>query len=444
MKSENTKRPVVFSQVDVLDLDSGNKETKNLLVQDETLRVTNDQDWPEGSLVYDLKGHLAVPGLLDIHVHLREPGGEESETIATGTAAAARGGFTGVVSMANTDPVIDTPQDVRYVLERAKEAGKARVHPIAAVTMGLKGKQLTEMFDLADAGAVAFSDDGMTIMNAEVMRRALEYSSMLDKVIVTHAEDCHLKGQGVAHEGYMSTKLGLRPIPRAVEEVIVARDIRLVELTGGRVHVAHVSCASTVTMIREAQSRGLRVTGEVTPHHLVFTDQALATYDTNFKMAPPLREEEDRLALIQGLKDGVLQAVATDHAPHAELFKDTEFDAAPNGVVGCETAFAALYTALVEPGLLDLKTLVRRMSLDPAAVLGIDHPGLRDGAKANLTIIDLDGTWDVKAADFVGRSANSPWIGSTLRGLPRFTVEGGDVIFKDGHTSQAVEEALTS
>ena len=271
----------------------------------------------------------------------------------------------------------------------------------------------------------------MTIMNAGFMRRALEYAAMLDKVIVVHAEDCHLKGTGVAHEGYMATKLGLRPIPRATEEVIVARDICLAELTGARVHFAHVSCSGTVEMIREAQRRGLKVTGEVTPHHLLFTDRDLATYDTHFRMAPPLREDSDREALLQGLKDGVLMAVATDHAPHNEILKEVEFDAAPNGVVGMETAFAALYTGLVEPGLLDLHTLVHRMSLGPAGVLSIDHPGLRDGGPADITVIDLDKTWKVAVKDFVGRSANSPWLGQTLKGIPVMTLSQGRLVYSD-------------
>jgi dihydroorotase len=268
-------------------------------------------------------------------------------------------------------------------------------------------------------------------MNAELMRRALEYAGMLNKVIITHSEDCHLKGRGVCHEGYMSTKLGLRPVPRATEEVIVARDIRLVELTGGRVHVAHVSCAGTVQMIREAQERGLRVTGEATPHHLLFTDRDLETYDTNFKMAPPLREESDRLALIEGLRDGVLQAVATDHAPHNEIVKDVEFDAAPNGVVGMETAFAALYSGLVLTGELDLATLVRRMSVGPASVLGLPHGLVRDGGPADFTLVDLAATWEVKVEDFVGRSANSPWLGETLQGIPQATVSEGRLIHCD-------------
>ncbi len=300
---------------------------------------------------------------------------------------------------------------------------------MAAVSRGLEGRELTEMFDLAEAGAVAFSDDGQTIMNANLMRRALEYAGMLGKVIVTHAEDVDLKGQGVAHEGYMATKLGLRPVPRATEEVIVARDIRLVELTGGRLHVAHVSCASTVVMIREAQARGLRVTGEASPHHLVFTDEVLQDYDSNFKMAPPLREEEDRQALIEGIKDGVLAAVATDHAPHTEISKDVEFDAAPNGVVGVETAFAALHTGLVLTGLMDLSTLVRAMSLGPASVLDLEHGPIRDENPADFTLLDLEATWEVKRGDFVGKSFNSPWLGRTLTGLPVVTVAGGRVLY---------------
>jgi dihydroorotase len=289
---------------------------------------------------------------------------------------------------------------------------------------------------------VAFSDDGKTIMNANLMRRALEYAGMLDKVIVTHSEDTNLKGPGVAHEGYMATKLGLKPVPRASEEVIVGRDVRLAEHTGGRIHVAHVSCAATVEMIREAQSRGLRVTGEASPHHLCFTDAMLQTYDVNFKMAPPLREEEDRQALIQGIRDGVLAAVASDHAPHTEIDKDVEFDAAPNGVIGVETAFAALHTALVRTGLLDLATLVRAMSSGPASVLDIEHGPIRDGASADFTVLDLEATWEIRADDFVSRSSNCPWIGQTLTGLPVVTMAGGRVLYH--HKSVAPKGAAAA
>jgi dihydroorotase len=396
-------------------------------------------DQPDGALVFDLPGRLVVPGLIDIHVHLREPGDEDAETIARGTAAAARGGFVGVASMANTKPPIDDPQSVRFVLERARQAGMSRVYPMAAVSQGLEGQKLSEMFDLAEAGAVAFSDDGMSIMDANLMRRALQYASMLDKVIVVHAEDLNLKGAGVAHEGYMATKLGLAPVPRATEEVIVARDIRLVELTGGRLHVAHVSCGTSVGMIREAQERGLRVTGEVTPHHLLLTDEVLETYNPNFKMAPPLRETRDLEALIEGLTSGVIQSIATDHAPHTDIDKDAAFDHAPNGVIGMETAFPALYTGLVKTGKLELRTLIHALSLGPARILDIEHGPVADGNPADLTILDLEATWEVGKRDFVSKSANCPWIGKTLEGLPVLTVAGGRVLYH--HPSVTVRGA---
>jgi dihydroorotase len=399
------------------------------------VHLVTDGDHPEEALIFELPGRVAVPGLIDIHVHLREPGDEDAETIASGTAAAARGGFVAVASMANTRPPIDDPQSVRFVLERARQAGMSRVHPMAAVSRDLAGKQLTEMFDLAEAGAVAFSDDGMTIMDANLMRRALEYAGMLGKPIVTHAEDRNLKGKGVAHEGYMATKLGLMPVPRASEEVIVARDICLVEHTGGRIHVAHVSCSTSVEMIRDAQRRGLRVTAEATPHHLLLTDRVLERFDSNFKMAPPLREEEDRAALIQGIKDGVIVAIATDHAPHTAIVKDAAFDDAPNGVVGVETAFPALDTGLVAPGHLDLATLIRAMSLGPASVLDLDHAPLAEGGPADLTILDLEATWKVSEDDFVGRSTNCPWLGETLTGIPAVTMASGRVLYH--HSSVA-------
>jgi len=262
---------------------------------------------------------------------------------------------------------------------------------------------------------------------------------MLDKVIVSHAEDTYLKGEGVAHEGYMATKLGLKPVPRACEEVIVARDIRLVELTKGRLHVAHVSCGTSVGMLREAQARELRVTGEVTPHHLLLTDFVLQNYEPRFKMAPPLREDVDREALLEGLKNGVIQAIATDHAPHTEIDKDAAFDEAPNGVVGMETAFPALYTGLVKTGKLDLAKLVYAMSLGPARALDLEHGPVRDGGAADLTVLDLEATWQVKIEDFIGKSTNCPWLGETLQGLPAMTLAGGRVLYH--HPSVTVANA---
>jgi dihydroorotase len=426
---DSSRRPLLFTGLEVLDPETGSRTRQELLVKDGTVHFAAAGDHPDDVLVFELPDRVAVPGLIDPHVHLREPGYEDAETIASGTAAAARGGFVAVASMANTQPPIDDPQSVRFVLERARQAGMSRVYPMAAVSWGLEGKRLTEMFDLADAGAVAFSDDGMSIMNANLMRRALEYAGMLDLPIVTHAEDLHLKGDGVAHEGYMATKLGLRPVPRATEEVIVGRDIRLVELTGGRLHVAHVSCGSSVDMIRQAQARGLRVSGEVSPHHLLLSDRVLETYDSNYKMAPPLREQEDCDTLLQGLVEGVIAAVATDHAPHTEILKDAAFDEAPNGVVGVETSFPALYTGLVKPGKLDLARLVHAMSLGPAKILDLAHGPLRDGGPADITVLDLEATWTVKKEDFVSKSANCPWLGETLEGLPVITVCAGRVLY---------------
>jgi dihydroorotase len=428
---DSRRRPLALTGGEVLDPATGKQGPQDLLLEEGQIRFIDRGDLPEGALRFDLAGRVIVPGMVDIHVHLREPGDEDAETIASGTAAAARGGFVAVASMANTKPPVDDPQSVRFILERARQAGMSRVHPMAAVSRSLEGKQLTEMFDLAEAGAVAFSDDGHTIMDANLMRRALEYAGMLGKPIVTHAEDTNLKGRGVAHEGYMATKLGLMPVPRATEEVIVARDIRLVELTGGRVHVAHVSCHSSVQLIRDAQRRGLRVTGEVTPHHLLLSDRVLETFDPNFKMAPPLREDEDRRALLEGIREGVIAAVATDHAPHTEISKDASFDDAPNGVVGMETAFPALYTGLVLPGHLDLATLVRAFTLGPASVLDLEQGMLSDGGIADLTVLDLEAKWTVKKGEFVGKSANCPWLGETLQGLPVLTVAGGRVLYHD-------------
>jgi dihydroorotase len=441
---DSNRQPLVFAGVEVLDPESGKQTKQDILVRDGKVHYISARDYPGDAMVFELPGRIVVPGLIDIHVHLREPGYEDAETIASGTAAAARGGFVGVASMANTQPPIDDPQSVRFVLERARQAGMSRVYPMAGVSRGLEGKKLTEMFDLAEAGAVAFSDDGMSIMDANLMRRALEYSGMLDRVIVSHAEDLHLKADGVAHEGFMATKLGLKPVPRAAEEVIVARDIRLVEHTGGRLHVAHVSCGTSMDMIREAQTRGLRVTGEVTPHHLLLSDKVLESYNPNVKMAPPLREDSDREALLQGLKEGVIQAVSTDHAPHTDISKDAAFDEAPNGVVGVETAFAALHTGLVKTGKLELAKLVHAMSLGPARVLDIEHAPVRDGGPADITILDLGAGWEVKEEDFVGKSANCPWLGETLSGLPVVTMAEGRVLYHHPSVAAVVAKEVVT
>ncbi len=380
--------------------------------------------------VIDVRGAVVCPGLVDIHVHLREPGQEDKETIETGTRAAVRGGFTAVACMPNTDPPLDERARIEYVLHRAKDAGLARVMPIAAVTKGQLGEQLTEIEDLVSAGAVAISDDGKPVRNAEIMRRALELTRDLGVPVIQHAEDPDLKGIGVMHEGWVSTRIGLKGIPDVAESVMVARDALLSELTGGRVHVAHVSAARSVDIIRKAKARGIRMTGETTPHYLVLTDEAVAGYSTSTKMNPPLRSARDRDALIEGIVDGTIDCLATDHAPHTEIDKDGDFDSAPFGIVGLETALGIYLSALVDAGHLTLPELIARMTVKPYEVLGRSGGTLAPGADADVTVFDPSKRWTVRASEFASKGRNTPFEGWELPGRVLLTVVGGRAVYR--------------
>jgi dihydroorotase len=377
--------------------------------------------------IIDVRGAIVCPGLVDIHVHLREPGQEDRETIESGTRAAARGGFTAVACMPNTDPPLDDRPRVEYVVRRAREIGLARVFPIAAVTRGQLGEQLTEIQDLVEAGAVAISDDGKPVRNAELMRRALELTRELGVPVIEHAEDPDLKGSGVMHEGWVSTRIGLKGIPDVAESVMVARDALLAEATGGRVHIAHVSAARSVDIIRRAKARGIRITGETAPHYLVLTDEAVATYDPRAKMNPPLRSARDRDALIEGVVDGTLDCLATDHAPHTDIDKDNDFDSAPFGIVGLETALGLYIKALVEPKHLSLPELILRLTARPYEVLGRRGGTLEAGAEADVTVFDPDRSWTVRASEFQSKGRNTPFEGWQLPGRVLLTIAGGRV-----------------
>ena len=380
---------------------------------------------PAGTEVVDAAGKVVCPGFVDIHTHLREPGFEYKETIASGTRAAAAGGFTAVACMANTFPVNDNRAVTDYILARAKVEGVVRVYPIGAVTRNLEGRQLAEMAEQAEAGCVAFSDDGKCVMNAELYRRAMEYALPFGVPVISHAEDRHLAHAGAMHEGFVSTELGLSGQPAAAEDVMVARDVILAELTGTHLHVAHVSTAGTVRLLREAKARGVRVTAEVTPHHLLLTDELVRSYDPNCKMAPPLRTKRDVEACLEALVDGTIDCVATDHAPHALSEKEGEFAEAANGVVGLETAVPLLLDRLVRPGVLDLATLVTRLSTAPARLLNLPGGSLAPGAAADVTILDLEQRWTVDPAAFRSRSRNTPFAGFTGQGAPWMTLVGG-------------------
>ncbi len=380
---------------------------------------------PAGTETVDAAGKVVCPGFIDMHAHLREPGHEYKETIASGTRAAAAGGFTAVACMANTFPVNDNRAVTDYILARARVEGVVRVYPIGAVTRNLEGKQLAELAELAEGGCVAFSDDGKCVMNAEIYRRAMEYALPFGTPIISHAEDCHLAGGGAMHEGIVSTELGLPAQPAAAEEVMVARDIVLAELTGAHLHIAHISTAGAVRMVREAKARGVRVTTEATPHHLLLTDEAVRSYDPNTKMAPPLRSKRDVEALVEALADGTVDAIATDHAPHALSEKEDEFAEAANGVVGLETAVPLLLDRLVRPGVIDLAALVTRFSVAPARLLNLPGGSLAPGANADITVLDLDAPWTVTPSAFRSRSRNTPFAGWTGHGAPWMTIVGG-------------------
>jgi len=356
----------------------------------------------KGSQIIDAKGKIISPGFIDVHTHLREPGFEYKETIRDGMAAAAAGGFTGICCMANTFPVNDSQSITELILKKARANGKVHVYPIGAVTKGLEGKELSEMGELMEAGCVGFSDDGKPIINAQVMRRALEYSKAFDMPIIAHCEDEDLFGEGVMNEGGVATSLGLQGIPNACEETMVARDIILAELTGGRLHIAHASTAGSVDLIRRAKAKGIRVTAEVAPHHFILTDEAVREYQTHAKMNPPLRFPKDVEALKEGLKDGTIDMIATDHAPHANEEKETEFDLAPFGVIGMETALP-LSLKLVEEGLLSWNELIQKLSSNPSVAFNLPGGRLEEGGEADLVLIDPEAFWVIRKSEFFSK-----------------------------------------
>jgi len=371
------------------------------------------------------------PGFIDMHCHLREPGEEMKETILTGTMAAARGGFTAVVAMGNTRPPADSRAVIEFV-KRQAETAPVPVYPVGCATKERKGLELAEIGDLVEAGIVALSDDGNPVMNSEVLRRVMEYSSMFGLLVISHCEDTNLSAGGVMHESYISTILGLRGIPRAAEEIHVARDIILAEMTGARLHIAHVSSAGSVRLIREAKQRGVRVTAEVTPHHLCLTDEAVMTFDTNTKVNPPLRTPEDVDALCDGLRDGTIDVIATDHAPHTLEEKDVEYNYAPFGISGLETAVPLMWDRLVAKGVLTPVQLAQKMAGNPAKILGLPERAVKVGTVADLTVINPQLKQPVRVESFASRGKNSPFNGWELLGWPVLTIVAGKVVMSEG------------
>jgi dihydroorotase len=415
----------------VIDPSQGLDQVTDLWIRGEHILGTGPQPQLAAARVLDATGKIVCPGLIDMHVHLREPGREEDETISTGTAAALAGGVTSVACMPNTEPALDSQAAAEFVYLQAERAGNANVFPVGAITKGRNGAELAEIGGLVEGGAVAFTDDGSPVVSAEVMRRALEYCRMFDKAVLSHCEDLDLTRGGVMHEGYESMRLGLKGMPAAAEEVMVHRDIALAELTGGRLHILHVSTAGSVDLIRRARQRGVRVSGEACPHHLTLTDRALRSFDSNYKMAPPLRTEDDVQALIAGLKDGTLEVLASDHAPHAPEKKTRELDRAPNGIIGLETILPVCVRALVEPGHLSWPQLIEKLTVNPARVLGIDRGTLRPGADADVTVIDPVTEWIIDPAQFRSKSRNTPFGGWKVRGRAQAVIVGGEVKFEE-------------
>ena len=379
--------------------------------------------------VIDATEKLVLPGFVDLHVHLREPGFEYKETIATGTAAAVAGGFTSVCCMPNTTPVNDNQSITEFILDQARTAGNAHVFPVGAITKGSEGKELAEIGELRHAGCVAISDDGQPVMSSQVMRRAMEYALAFDLPVIDHCEDLHLSEDGCMNEGIVSTQLGLPGIPAAAEEIMVARNLALAELTGAHLHLAHLSTAGSVRMVREAKVRGIRVTAEACPHHFSLTEEAVRGYDTHAKMNPPLRTWQDVQAIKEGLRDGTIDVIATDHAPHATQEKQQEFAAAPHGVVGLETALP-LTLALVEEGVLSLEMAVAKLTTEPARAFGLNKGTLTPGSDADVVVVDLHESWEVDPARFRSKSRNTPFAGWKVKGRVIATLVDGRVVYE--------------
>lgn len=405
-------------------------EKKDILVVDGRIAKIADCIPADGSEEIDASGKHVFPGLIDMHVHLREPGFEKKEDIESGCKAAVKGGFTQVCCMPNTNPVADNKVVVSYIKTRAKEVGLCKVHPVGAITKGLKGEEMAAIASMKKAGAAAISDDGVAVKNARLMRLAMEYAKGFGMTCLCHCEDKDLVDGGVVHEGLSATIAGLKGIPRAAEDVIVAREISLAETLDAPVHICHVSTYSAVRMIRDAKRAGVKVTAETCPHYYSFTDEIVRTYDTNTKVNPPIREEIDRLAILEGLKDGTLDCIVTDHAPHHADDKNVEYDLAAFGISGIETSFGFAIENLYKKGVLTLSEIADRMSYNPAKILGLEGGEIKEGGVADLTIADLDEEWTIDPDKFVSKGKNNPFKGYKLSGAVKYTIVDGEVKYK--------------
>lgn len=422
-------KPVFLSGGRVIDPSQSYDEVASVLLLDGKIEaVGRDINAPEGATVLDCKDHIVSPGFIDVHCHLREPGREDVETIATGARAAAAGGFTAVCAMPNTDPVTDNQAAVGFIKHQASLANASRVYPIGAISVGQEGKALAEFGEMVGAGAIAVSDDGKPVVSAQLMRTALEYAQTFGIPVIDHCEEPTLADGGAMNEGIISAKLGLKGIPDEAEEIMAIRDILLARLTKGHVHLAHMSTKGSVELIRWGKDRNINVTAEVCPHHLSLTEESVLGYNTNAKMNPPLRTAEDVEALQQAVKDGTIDLIATDHAPHHYDEKEREFSEAPNGIVGLETALSVVLTHLVDSGIIDIATLIDRMSCSPARLFHLEGGTLRKGSIGDVTVFNPTEKWTVNSDDFYSKGRNSPYTGMTLTGRTTYTLVGGQIV----------------
>ncbi|HEX2926956.1 MAG TPA: dihydroorotase [Ruminiclostridium sp.] len=415
----------------VMDVKSGLNSVTDILVDEGTIQAIGYDIDETGCEIIDAKGMYVLPGLVDAHCHLRDPGYEYKEDIESGTRSAAKGGYTSVACMPNTNPVLDNEAMIKYVLNKAKTDGIVNVFPIGAVSKGLKGEELSEIGELKFAGAVALSDDGRPVANSSLMKKAMQYASMFDITIISHCEDLDLVDEGLMNEGYQSSILGLKGNPAPAEEVMIARDLILAEYTKATIHIAHVSTELGVDLIRNAKKRGVRVTAETCPHYFTLTDKACEGFNTNAKVNPPLRTQKDVDAIIEGLKDGTIDIISTDHAPHHIDEKNVEFKIAANGMVGFETAFPLAITYLVKPGHLTLNELISKMSFNPSQMLGLNKGSIEIGAAADLMIFDLNEEYTVDTSKLESKSKNSPYDGFKLYGQPQYTIVNGNPVVRE-------------
>ncbi len=428
---------IVFRGGTVVDYASDTLDTRDIFVEKgKIVKLARSDQFPaEGDFeIIDISGLHVMPGFIDLHSHLREPGYEWKEDIVSGTKAAAAGGFTSVVCMANTDPVNDNPEITRYIIEKARKKGLVKVFPVASITHNLEGKELTDFGELLESGAIALSDDGKPIMDSLIMMRAMDYSKMFDALLILHEEDAGLSEGGCMNEGETSAVLGLTGVPPVSEEIMIARDILLAEYTGARIHIAHLSTKRGIDLIRDAKERGVRVTAETAPHYLTLTEREVLGYNTKAKMNPPLRKEDDRRALLAAIVDGTIECVATDHAPHEDLVKSCEFEEAANGIIGFQTAFPLLLEVL-DGSDNNVKTIVKLLSYNPSILLNIDGGTIREKGGADLAIVDLNARYTFTEDMILSRSRNSPFIGRKMRGKVKMTVVNGKVVYRDSQAN---------